>query len=267
MTAIKRLAWVTDIHLEWVEPPQVDAFCRSIIEAGADALVISGDIATARSVEKYLRQIEKHLQRRIYFVLGNHDFYDGSIGGVRDAMRTLSQQSSWLHWLPGADVVELSNSTGLVGHDGWADGRFGDYAHSRVQLNDYLLIADLLDPHTRLAKLNALGDEAAAHFREVLPRACARFRRIVLITHAPPFKEACWHQGHLSDDNWLPHFACKAVGEALIEVMQRWPDRELLVLCGHTHSPGVAQILPNLKVITGGARYKAPRLQDVLEVE
>ncbi|MDQ3815383.1 MAG: metallophosphoesterase [Armatimonadota bacterium] len=263
---MKRLAWVTDIHLEWLDQEQFAVFCRSIVEAAPDALLISGDIATASSVENYLLQIEKQLQRPIYFVLGNHDFYDGSINAVRAAVQALSHRSRWLRWPPDAGVIELTEKTGLVGHDGWADGRLGDYAHSRVQLNDYVLIADLVDPQARLTKLHALGDEAAAHFRNVLPDAFNRFHSIVLITHVPPFKEACWHQGQLSDDNWLPHFACKAVGEALVEVMQTRPDRELLVLCGHTHSPGVAQILPNLKVITGGARYGAPRIQQVLEI-
>jgi predicted MPP superfamily phosphohydrolase len=43
-------------------------------------------------------------------------------------------------------------------------------------------------------------------------------------------------------------------------------DKELLVLCGHTHGEGEAQILPNLKVLTAGAEYGKPRLQGVIEV-
>lgn len=34
----------------------------------------------------------------------------------------------------------------------------------------------------------------------------------------------------------------------------------------HTHGSGEAQILPNLRVLTGGARYGAPVVQRVLEV-
>ena len=32
---------------------------------------------------------------------------------------------------------------GLVGHDGWADARLGDYERSQVQLNDFVLIEEL----------------------------------------------------------------------------------------------------------------------------
>ena len=36
--------------------------------------------------------------------------------------------------------VEDFDEVGLVGHDGWSDGRAGNYAGSDVFLSDYLLI-------------------------------------------------------------------------------------------------------------------------------
>jgi hypothetical protein len=41
----------------------------------------------------------------------------------------------------------------------------------------------------------------------------------------------------------------------------------LLVLCGHTHGSGEVQILDNLFVMTGGARYGEPAIQHVLNVD
>jgi hypothetical protein len=175
-----------------------------------------------------------------------------------------------LHYLPDSGVVPLTPEACLVGHDGWADGRLGDYAGSDVLLNDYGLIGEFggfgEEKAERLARLNALGDEAAAHFRSVLPAALARFRHVVVLTHVPPFKAACWHEGQISDDNWLPHFTCKAVGDVLAGAMGAAPDRRMTVLCGHTHGAGEAQVLPNLRVLTGGAVYGRPVVQRVLEV-
>ena len=85
------------------------------------------------------------------------------------------------------------------------------------------------------------------------------------MTHVPPFREACWHEGQISDDAWLPHFACKAVGDRLTALARAHPEHTLTVLCGHTHSAGVAWILPNLKVYTGAAEYGNPIVQRVLE--
>lgn len=123
-------------------------------------------------------------------------------------MTALTQRSELLRWLPCFGVVPLSADAALVGHDSWADGRFGDYAGSRVMLNDYIRIRELawLDPATRLARLNALGDEAAEYLRGVLPKALERFERVIVLTHVPPFEEACWHQGRISDKDHLPHF-------------------------------------------------------------
>jgi hypothetical protein len=70
----------------------------------------------------------------------------------------------------------------------------------------------------------------------------------------------------LSNSDWLPHFASQAMGQALLDIMARHPRRNLTVLCGHTHSPGEAQLLDNLRVLTGGAEYGAPAVQRVFDL-
>lgn len=265
-----KLAWLTDLHLNFLRSAALEAFLEMLIGAEADAFVISGDIAEADDVAVHLHTIAVSVERPIYFVLGNHDFYKGSIASVRAKARTLCSVTPNLHWLPDADVVPLTGEACLIGHDGWGDGRLGDYHGSDVMLNDFGLIEEFggfdEDPQERLAKLHALGDEAAAHFRSVLPAALSRFRHVIAVTHVPPFREACWHEGKVSDDNWLPFFSCKTVGDALVEAMAMAPDRKMTVLCGHTHGGGEAQILPNLRVLTGGARYGQPTVQRVIEV-
>ena len=68
----------------------------------------------------------------------------------------------------------------------------------------------------------------------------------------------------ISDDNYLPHFSCQVVGDVLHRTMKRFPDKQATVLCGHTHGAGKAQILPNLRVITGGAVYGRPEVTEWL---
>lgn len=264
---MKRLAWLTDIHLNFLRHAGLSAFFASLPEA--DAFAITGDIGEAHDVAAHLRAFAE--LGPVYFVLGNHDFYRGSIAGVRALVRETCRDVPNLRWMPDAGVVALTESTCLVGHDGWGDGRLGDYQGSDVMLNDFGLIGEFggfdEDPAERLAKLHALGDEAAAHFRAVLPDALARFGHVIVLTHVPPFREACWHEGEVSDDNWLPFFACKVVGDALHDAMAAAPDRQMTVLCGHTHGSGKSQILPNLRVLTGGAVYGKPRVQQVIGVE
>ena len=54
----------------------------------------------------------------------------------------LAQESKYLNYLTMMGAVELHKTT-IVGHDGWYDGRLGDYDSSEVILNDHLLIAEL----------------------------------------------------------------------------------------------------------------------------
>ena len=264
-----RLTWLTDLHLEFLTPARLTQFCVGLARAAPESLLITGDISQSRGLEKHLRILERTLECPIYFVLGNHDFYYGSIGEVRALAERVSLASPRLCWLPSRGIIPLSEATALVGHDGWADGRFGDYARSAVMLNDYRFIQEFvgLGRDARLARLGQLGDEAAAYLRGILPEALSRWRRVIVATHVPPFAQAAWHEGRISDDDWLPHFSCKVVGEVLVEAMRERPDREMLVLCGHTHGAGEIEVLPNLKVVTGGAVYGEPRVQRVLTIE
>ena len=266
---MKRVAWLTDVHLNFLAPERVYRFLDGIAELRVDAVLISGDVAEAPDLEAQLQRIAARLAAPVYFVLGNHDYYFGSIRRVRQEMEALCRRTPGLFWLPTAGVVELSSTVALVGHDGWADARLGDYGRSLVMMNDYRLIEELagVNKADRWPLLHAMGDEAADHFRRVLPAALAQKDHVVALTHVPPFREACWYQGQISNDEWLPHFTCKAVGDALLEVMRAHPRQRLTVLCGHTHSPGETRPLDNVLVLTGGAEYGEPRVQRVFEFE
>lgn len=264
---MRGIAWLTDIHLNFLNEAQIKEFCRTISDKKPDAVLISGDISEAHTLEDHLRLLESCLQRPIFFVLGNHDFYRGSIDSVRQKAKLLSESTTWLNWLPHIGVVELTKQTGLIGHDSWGDGRLGAGARSQVILNDFFLIQDLSESQDLFGKLNALGDEAADYFRNHLPESLKRYQHILVSVHVPPFKESCWHEGRISDDDWLPHFTCHAVGEVLLRTMREHPDNTMTVVCGHTHGSGVVRILPNLEVKTGGAKYGKPHVQEILSIE
>ena len=244
------------------------------LDGVCDAVVITGDIGESPSVARLLREMELLLQVPIYFVLGNHDFYRGSISETRDAVTRLAAESKYLVYLTAEHVVELTPRTALIGHDGWADARLGDFDNSEVILNDYVLIEELrlwkkpreLDKRKLRDVLHQLGDEAAEQLRTRLIAATNNHSHVIAATHVPPFREATWHEGKVSDDNWLPHFSCKAAGDAMLSVMQSKPECQLQVLCGHTHGGGEIQPLANVNVLTGPATYGAPAIQRVFEV-
>jgi predicted phosphohydrolase len=262
------VAWLSDIHLNFLADRDVDAFLDEVRSTEPDVILLGGDVGESRDVCEYLERFASAVPCPIYFVLGNHDFYFGSIAEVRERVRQLCRRVPNLHYLSDLDALKLAPNVGLVGHDGWADGRLGDYERSYVMMNDYRLIAELagVGKQARLPLLHALGDEAGGHVRRVLPAAMDRYPQVFLLTHVPPLREACWHEGQLSDDEWAPHFTCLAVGEAILEVARSHPQCQLTVLCGHTHGAGQAQPLPNVIIYTAGAEYGHPSIARVWDL-
>ena len=269
-----KLAWATDIHLDHASEGARRKFCQSVKEQ-ADALVVTGDIAESHTLGSALTALATLIERPVYFVLGNHDYYRDSVASTRRQVGYAVSDTEGLVYLSQAGVVELTPSTAMVGHDGWADGRLGDLDHSEVILNDFLLIDDLrcwrdtntLDKPALRRALEALGDEAAGYLKSILTSATEKYPHVIVATHVPPFREATWYQGRPSADDYLPFFSCKAVGDVLLEAAQLHPRCQVLVLRGHTHGGGEIQVLENLRVVTGPAEYGKPVIQQVIGVE
>ena len=262
-----RIGWATDIHLSVCPAAVRTAFYERIEAARLSALWVGGDIGEADNVAQLLTELCDAVQIPVYCVLGNHDFYFGSITEVRERLRSLSAELPHLHYLSQMGAVAVTREIGLVGHDGWADGRIGDYETSMVMMNDYRHIAELSSctKRERLALLHDLGDEAAGHIKKGLLAGIQKYQQVYVVTHIPPVREACWYNGETADDEWAPHFTCQAVGKVILEAAADYPDRAVTVLCGHTHSGGTCQAAANVVIHTDEAEYEQPQLSRVLE--
>lgn len=254
-----KLLWLTDIHIDFLSSQQRTAYLARLAEQAPQAVLLGGDLSTAPRLIEDLESMGSALQVPIYFVLGNHDFYYGSMAEVWQGVRRLSRRKKTLILLEDASCVHLGDEVALVGHGCWGDGRAGDYWRSSLELTDFFVIEEFkgLDKVERLQLLNRLGDEAADHLGRFCREATHRFRRVIVLTHVTPFFETCLHEGR-SDPEGLPFFSCQSVGEVLTKVAMEFPAVEFTVLSGHTHSQAHQQILPNLESRVSGARYYDP---------
>lgn len=258
-----RLAWLTDVHLNFVGSAKTMLYAARVAEQ-SDACVITGDIAEADSVVQLLSLFRRTYGKPVYFVLGNHDFYGGSFESVGAAIvRAFSPRE----WLRSGEIINIADGVQLCGADGWYDAQFGNPETSRVQLNDWFKIADLIAAREQgqlLPKLREIGQESAISAQETLSRTTAK--RVIFATHVPPFAESSVYNGKQSDGEWLPWFTNKALGFALTDWATNNPEREIEVLCGHTHGRARYQAMPNLMVRTGFAEYGTPCVEMVLEL-
>ena len=246
-----------------MRPLALRAFYQRVRDQAPDVLFVTGDIGEADSVNRFVEELGAIAPT--YYVLGNHDYYRSSIQAVRDRLRP--------GWLPAIQPFRLTERTVLLGIDGWGDARCGDLA-SNVQLSDWQLIEDFApvryDRAARIQLLQDLGTSEAFVLGELLARAPAS-DALVILTHVPPFPEACIYDGVMSEPAWLPWFTCVATGEVLAEYARAHPNKQITVLCGHSHGAGSVRPEPNLEVRTGGwppgvEGYGNPIVQDTFEV-
>ena len=268
-----RATWLTDIHLNFLRPLALRAFYDRVKEEQPHVLLVTGDIGESDSVVRFVSELGELAP--IYFVLGNHDYYRSSIAAVRGAMERLaaSPAGDVATWLPGHAPLKLSPTTVMLGVDGWGDARCGDL-ESTVQLSDWKLIDDFKrardDRALRIDICKRLGGNEARALRDKLA-AAGDAKHLLVLTHVPPFPEACVYGGEPSTPPWLPWFTCISTGEVLLAHAQAHPDQQILVLCGHSHGAGTFRPVDNLEVRTGGwsagvQEYGNPIVQQTIEV-
>lgn len=108
-----KLAWLTDIHLNFLEAPDRLLFYQSMIDSAADAVLISGDIAEASSIVTLLSEMAEAIKKPIYFVAGNHDYYRGDVTSVHQALDALTKKQVGLCWLQYASQYQLFSALWL----------------------------------------------------------------------------------------------------------------------------------------------------------
>src|SRR5690349_10057159 len=141
-----KYAWLTDIHLNFLSKSQRSEFYKTIKDV--NGILISGDIAEAKTLEFMIREMYYETRLPIGFILGNHDYYGSNVETVRKTARDLIHDFEYLD----NNVLYLTQSevwwqpvegTYICGVDGWADTRAGNWKDSDVRLNDSIHIKDL----------------------------------------------------------------------------------------------------------------------------
>lgn len=258
------LLWASDFHLNFLRlQGAVKFFGEALMNENPDAtgLIITGDISDGKRLERHLRALAEGFTKPIYFVLGNHDYYNSSWLNIDKMVACLVKEIPHLHWL-NQGYHEVDGHV-ICGVGGWYDAYHGN-AHSTVELYDFTNIAELLsESRCRETLLDAVRKRAgheSDQLARMLKAACKTDNVIIVGTHIAPYSESSWHEGKLSNRDWVPWFSSASTGAVLDIFAKRYPEKEFVVLCGHSHSPGVYQRMDNMTVYTGRAEYGYPEL-------
>ena len=282
---MKKFVWCTDIHLDFVDNPESPGwieknFAQPIADQQPDGVFITGDISLASDIVRHLKILHGVIKRPIYYVCGNHDFYDGSIRGVREQLSQLARENDAIKYMSASPFISLTKSTALVGHDGWYDAYHGDFSRSNVVMSDWFKIHDFVNagvlttgmygprPNFSVAAglARSIASEAAEHVLDNASKAAKSHGTVIILTHVPPFPEAHTHDGKGASMSALPWYTSRLMGNCLQQVAQENPGTRFEVFCGHTHGSCDVQISHNLFCHVGGAEYGSPRWQGLVQV-
>lgn len=279
-----RLAWCTDIHMDSADTVGIEQLCSDVRNMRAESLLLSGDISRGSQIVQHLADLEARLAMPIYFVAGNHDYYDTSVARGRRVLGELTAQSTFLRYLPTVPYLSLTKATALVGHDGWYDCQNGDTSETHFVMSDWSAIEEFAsgwimprgmysssgDPgrftNHITSTARTLAQVAVDHVAAGIKAAVrARHKNVLIVTHFPPFVQSV--QGHRAKAGYLPWYSSRVMGETIIRAAEAYPRVRFTVLSGHTHTRWSGTVRKNVAVHVGGAQYGRPEVQLPVDVE
>src|SRR5574343_822249 len=169
-----KIAWASDLHLDFAEPDEIARFLAEVKDARADMLVLCGALSAevrggGSTLRSWLMRLEAEIDFPIRFVLGNHDAYGQSLSEARRTARDMSGHGK-IAWLSDGRIEPLSDDAVLVGHDGWYDARAG--IPGRILMNDFKYVFELRTPYLISPvelheEIRKIADEAASYLDSI----------------------------------------------------------------------------------------------------
>lgn len=269
-TPVHHIAWITDLHMDHLEgknPKALGRLRQYLNERQAELVILGGDISESRTLDHHLAMFSEAAERPVAFVLGNHDYYFSDVESAHRTAAAVSYRRG-LTWLAGDGPLDLGGCRSLVGCGGWGDARRGDL-EDFVILTDFAAIADLAACVDRedfwmngfrkrerlVAKLQDLGAAEAGTLYRHLNAAVSESDDVMVLTHVTPFHETSTDRGRAGSDNGFPCFVWEAARQVLESTADAHPEKEFLVLSGHTHDASSSRIRPNLLSVSASADY------------
>lgn len=263
-----KVAHITDCHVDFLKNHELIEFLLSLQESEAEAFVITGDISKGTLVHKHLLWMEKIVQKPIYFVLGNHDFYDSSFAEVNKNIRKLCEESNYLFYLQDREFVKLGDTI-LIGQNGWYDAGWRTPLTSLVFLWDWLFIEEFHKLSNTQARIALLIEIAASEVRQAerkLLEALKHGDKIMFATHIPPWSEDHYKLGEIANKFWMPYNSSKMMADMLVRVMEKHPNKQLTCTAGHVHLRRKEQITHNILLKVGDGAHGKSKIEEIIDL-
>jgi len=242
----RQYVWLTDLHVDKLSADDYAELISSIIALKADGVWLTGDIGDPPANWVFLETLLHHVKFPIYFVLGNHDYYQQRIADVRKKANQLMDTFKQAHYLTNEPAHRINEDTLLVGVDGWANTADIPLAQPTW---DSERVMDLQSPH--LATLQQVMNKKAAVDASLLLSKCqqsirAATKRVYILTHVPPEQARCGqYPVKPLQARRAVYYSC-ALGGVLDELRLQYPLIHFYVFSGHVHQNQLYRLGHNL---------------------
>lgn len=251
--------WFSDCHIYYW---QYLKLLNSIQGENAKGIFITGDESNGLTLSHFLHFIGKNLSIPVYFVLGNHSYWTSSFKKTEIKVSSIIEKYDHLHWLTKQEVMPLTDEIAIIGEEGWYDAAIGNRNYIKYTL-DWLFIKDfrvLKSWDDRFDMFKELARVSAVNIQRKLLTALRTYDTIYLLSHFPPYEEAGRYNSIFNKKFWEPYNNNIILGKTINEVMKDYPNKNVKVLCGHSHSAATVNVSSNVECRVGRGSYLA--LQD-----
>lgn len=236
----QRLLWITDPHLEKAPNWIMEKVVQRMQEQDYEMALITGDIANAKTLPAVLPVLAEACgQRRLFVVLGNHDFAGADINETISTADDLCHRHDNLIHLTTNPPLRISRHTTLVGHHGLS----GDWKRKEQDTK-----------------------ESSEKILHGIFSARRSRTQLLAATHYPPFTTAALFNSQPCKQSKQAVFCNAPLGYMLIRMAKQLRHLSIRVLAGHTHHLAEDTILSNLKCLVGGAGPGQTGVQRILYV-
>jgi 3',5'-cyclic AMP phosphodiesterase CpdA len=264
-----KIAWASDLHWDRANEENRERFLSEFRECGADAAVITGDIATSHDLTDVLGLLARTFQPRpIYFTLGNHDYFGSWIRSVDRRVIEMCRDTNLYPLGYDEKPIRLASDCALIGHHGWGDG-MADFGRWYLPpIRDFDAIGDFRKKPLRkkFDLIKHLGEESARYFTRSLRQALRSCSRVFVATHVPPFTNALRSRRPDRNGDLRPHFCNFAAGRAINSLAYAHPNKRIWVLAGHTHTPFSDIMISKLRIETAQVTIGSPSIQRIVDL-
>ncbi|KAF2461592.1 ser/Thr protein phosphatase superfamily [Lineolata rhizophorae] len=221
-----RIQILSDLHLEIGQQYSSYSFPTS-----APFLLLVGDVGRLIDYDRYLKFLEAQVSRykKVFLVLGNHEFYYLDYDSGLDKARRLSEEPSLANTfilLDRARWDDPDSSLTILGCTLWSAIPEDAYGTVESKVNDFKKIT-----RWTVQKHNEVHTKEVAWLREQVAQVASQNddvkRQLLVATHHAPCVEGTSRPEHTSNP-WAPAFATDLVDQEGWDNVKTWAF-------GHTH--------------------------------